>query len=259
MENRITNLFQNKKKGILSIYFTAGYPGLNDTITTIKALEDAGVDMVEIGIPFSDPIADGPVIQHSSEVALKNGMNLKLLFEQLIHIRNTVKIPLLLMGYLNPVLQFGVKKFCKQCSIVGIDGIIIPDLPLTDYLQEYKDVFEAFNLSNIFLITPQTSKDRINLIDKNTNGFIYMVAMDSTTGRTSGINAKQVAYFDKIKKMKLRNPTVTGFGIYNNTTFKKALRYANGAIIGSAFIKAINNSGNLENDIIKFVKAINLN
>jgi tryptophan synthase alpha chain len=253
--NRINKLFQEKKKDILSIYFTAGFPQLNDTVSIINELENVGVDMIEIGMPFSDPLADGPTIQRSSEIALKNGMSIKLLFEQLSQssIKNS-QSALLLMGYLNPVLQYGIEKFCKDASALGIDGVIIPDLPMQEYLDEYKTIFEKYNLKNIFLITPQTSESRIRLIDEHSNGFIYMVSSASTTGGNSAIGEEQENYFKRIHSMKLKNPLMIGFGISNNQTFSKACEYANGAIIGSAFIKVINDSKDLKKDINEFVK-----
>ena len=255
--NRINSLFQGKQKNILSIYFTAGFPQLHDTVTIISELQNAGVDMIEIGIPFSDPLADGPTIQRSSEIALKNGMNVKLLFQQLKDIRITCpRIPLVLMGYLNPILQYGVEQFCRDASLIGIDGIIIPDLPMLEYLDEYKPIFEMHQLKNIFLITPQTSEERVRLIDDNSNGFIYMVSSASTTGGIEKIGKHQEAYFNRIKKMNLKNPILIGFGISTTETFSKASEYANGAIIGSAFINAIDKNTDLKKSITFFIHTI---
>lgn len=255
--NRINKLFQDKKKDILSVYFTAGFPALNDTLTIIQELEKNGVDMIEIGMPFSDPLADGPTIQRSSEIALENGMTIKLLFQQLQNFRNkTSEIPLILMGYLNPVLQYGVEQFCKDASSLGISGLIIPDLPLQEYLDEYKTIFEKYDLKNIFLITPQTSENRIRLIDKHSDGFIYMVSSASTTGAKNEIGEEQENYFKRINGMKLKNPTIIGFGIHDHKTFSKACEFANGAIIGSAFIKAIDKSTDLKKDLAVFVTSI---
>ncbi|MGQ0829194.1 MAG: tryptophan synthase subunit alpha [Bacteroidota bacterium] len=255
--NRINKLFKEKKKNILSVYFTAGFPKRNDTITILNGLESNGVDLIEIGMPFSDPLADGPTIQRSSEIALENGMTIKLLFQQLKNFRNeTTKIPLILMGYLNPVLQYGIVKFCKDASALGIDGVIIPDLPMQEYLDEYKKTFEKYGLKNIFLITPQTSNSRIRLIDKHSDGFIYMVSSASTTGAKDGIQKEQEAYFKRIKAMRLKNPLMIGFGISDNKTFSKACEYANGAIIGSAFIKAVDNKNDLSKNIKQFVSKI---
>jgi len=256
--NRIDELFLEKKSNILSVYFTAGHPGLKDTVTIIKELEKNGVDMIEIGMPFSDPMADGIVIQQSSQVALKNGMSLKLLFKQLADIRNEVKIPLLLMGYLNPVLQYGIKEFCKKSSETGIDGIILPDLPVYEYLEEYKENFISNNLHNIFLVSPETSEKRLRLLDAESSGFIYMVSSSSTTGAKQNIQNSQLEYFNRIKNMNLKNPTVIGFGISNHETFSKACEYANGAIIGSAFVKALENDElSLEDRISGFIKGVN--
>jgi tryptophan synthase alpha chain len=238
--NHIDQLFSEKKKNILSVYFTAGFPKLNDTIPILESLQQNGVDLIEIGIPFSDPLADGPVIQESSRVALENGMNIKLLFQQLSSLSAASKnLPLILMGYLNPVMQFGVEEFCKQASTIGISGIILPDLPMDVYLEKHKPIFEKYDLKNIFLITPQTSEERIRFIDENSNGFIYMVSSSSTTGIKNGIDEGKEKYFARIKSMNLKNPLVIGFGISNNQTFSKACEYANGAIIGSAFIRQL--------------------
>jgi tryptophan synthase alpha chain len=258
--NPINQLFKDKKSNILSVYFTAGYPSLHDTVPTIQTLEQAGADLIEIGIPFSDPIADGETIQQSSQQALKNGMNLTLLFQQLAEIRKTVKIPLILMGYLNPIIQFGMQQFCQKCLETGINGLIIPDLPMYEYLNEYKQVFENHGLENIFLITPQTNAERIQHIDLHTKGFIYMVSSASVTGAKQGISSTQIAYFQRIAAMKLKNPLLVGFGISDKQTFDIAARYANGAIIGSAFIKAVGNEnlGTLEEKIKKFIASINV-
>jgi tryptophan synthase alpha chain len=240
--NRINQKLKENKK-LLSIYFTAGYPILNDTASIIKNLEQSGVDMIEIGLPFSDPLADGPTIQASSTQALKNGMTTTLLFEQLKDIRNTVNIPLLIMGYFNPILQYGVDAFCKKCRDIGIDGLIIPDLPVDVYNEHYKTTFEKYGLINVFLITPQTSHERIKYIDSISNGFIYMVSSASTTGVQVGFGEEQTKYFKRTADMNLNNPQIVGFGISNNETFTQATKYAKGAIIGSAFIKHLTNNG----------------
>jgi len=240
--NRIHQKLQEDKK-LLSIYFSAGYPNLNDTVQIIQDLEKSGVDMIEIGLPFSDPLADGPTIQASSTKALHNGMTTKLLFEQLQNIRETVTIPLLIMGYFNPILQYGVEEFCKKCAEIGIDGLIIPDLPVAIYAEEYKTVFEKYNLTNVFLITPQTSNERIKFIDSVSNGFIYMVSSASVTGNQNDFGASQQEYFSRIAAMNLKNPQIIGFGISNKTTFNQATKYAKGAIIGSAFIKNLTENG----------------
>lgn len=236
MTNRISQKLQEDKK-LLSIYFTAGYPSLNDTVSVIEGLEKSGVDMIEIGLPFSDPLADGPTIQESSTKALKNGMTTEVLFDQLKDIRKTVSIPLIIMGYFNPMLQYGVEAFCQKCQEIGIDGLIIPDLPVDVYNEEYKSIFEKHGLVNVFLITPQTSDERIRFIDSVSSGFIYMVSSASVTGAKSGFGDEQTQYFDRIAAMKLKNPQIVGFGISNNETFTAATEKAKGAIIGSAFIK----------------------
>ncbi len=251
--NRIqTKLKENKK--LLSIYFSAGYPSINDTVSIIENLEQNGVDMIEIGLPFSDPLADGPTIQASSTQALKNGMTTKVLFDQIKDIRKTVTIPLIIMGYFNPILQYGVEAFCKKCRQTGIDGLIIPDLPVDVYNDQYKAVFEKYGLINVFLITPQTSVDRINFIDSISNGFIYMVSSASVTGGNSGFGAEQTDYFKRIAKMNLKNPQIVGFGISDNKTFTQATEHTNGAIIGSAFIKHLSNNG--VKNINQFVSTI---
>lgn len=251
--NRINQKLQEDKK-LLSIYFTAGYPNINDTVSIIKDLEKSGVDMIEIGLPFSDPLADGPTIQDSSTAALKNGMTTERLFEQLADIRQSVSIPLIIMGYFNPVLQYGVEAFCKKCQEIGIDGLILPDLPADVYDEQYKSTFEKYGLINVFLITPQTSDERIRYIDSISDGFIYMVSSASTTGAKTGFGDIQSEYFKRIDAMNLNNPQIVGFGISNNDTFTQATRYAKGAIIGSAFIKHVTQKGT--DDIKSFVDSV---
>ena len=256
MNNRINKLFQEKKERVLSVYFTAGYPELNDTKTIIQELEKNGFDLIEIGMPFSDPVADGPVIQHSSLVALNNGMSVKKMFEQLQDIRQSVDIPLILMGYLNPVLQYGVEAFCAKCNEVGIDGLILPDLPLSVYQEEFKTIFEASNLHNISLITPQTSDERLREIDEATTGFIYMVSSNATTGAKASVDQFQKEYFERIQAMNLKNPRLIGFGISNAETFANACQFASGAIIGSAFVKSLEGNGTLAQKISGFIHSI---
>lgn len=251
--NRINQKLKEDKK-LLSIYFTAGYPSIDDTVSIIQNLEKNGVDMIEIGLPFSDPLADGPTIQASSTQALKNGMTTEVLFNQLKDIRETVSIPLIIMGYFNPMLQYGVEAFCKKCQEVGIDGLIIPDLPVDVYNEKYKATFDKYGLINVFLITPQTSIERINFIDSISNGFIYMVSSASVTGSSSGFGDEQTSYFKRIADMQLNNPQIVGFGISDNDTFTQATRYAKGAIIGSAFIKHLSNNGTSK--ISEFVTSI---
>ena len=237
--NRIDHLFKKKKENILNIYFTAGYPALQDTTRIILQLAYQGVDMIEIGMPYSDPMADGPTIQDSGSVAIKNGMTIDLLFSQLSDIRNKIDVPLLFMGYLNQLMQYGVNRFLKSCDSIGIDGLIVPDLPVDIYEKEFRNKIEDTDLRIIFLITPQTSQERIKKIDSLSSGFIYMVSNASITGAKSGISAAQIEYFERIKSMSLKNPKLIGFGISDHETFATACKYAEGAIIGSAFIKAL--------------------
>jgi tryptophan synthase alpha chain len=254
--NRIDKLFREKKAHILSVYFTAGYPCLDSTARIVRALSDSGADMIEIGMPFSDPMADGPVIQRSNEKALQNGMTLKLLFDQLSDIRNGVKIPLLLMGYLNPVIQFGVENFCIQCKRIGIDGVILPDLPPLVYYEEYLRIFNKYNIHNILLISPQSSSERISTIDKISRGFIYMVSSSSVTGSKGNFSEDQMAYFKRVSEMNLVNPCLIGFGISNRETFINAGKYARGGIIGSAFVKILAMNGTETENISQFIKEI---
>lgn len=256
MNNRINTLFQEKKERILSVYFTAGYPNLEDTVPMILALQSNGVDLIEIGMPFSDPVADGPVIQHSSLIALQNGMSVSKLFDQLKDIRQSVEIPLILMGYINPVLQYGMDAFCQKCSEIGIDGLIIPDLPLTVYEEEFKTIFEAHNLHNIFLITPQTSEERIRIIDQASTGFIYMVSSNATTGAKATVSDFQKDYFERVNSLALKNERLIGFGISNAETFRNACHYASGAILGSAFVKALDGPGTLDLKVSGFIHSI---
>ncbi|WP_297796074.1 tryptophan synthase subunit alpha [uncultured Eudoraea sp.] len=253
MKNRIKQKLSEDKK-LLSIYFSAGFPKLSDTVSIIQDLENNGVDMIEIGLPFSDPLADGPTIQESSTIALKNGMSTDLLFTQLKDIRKSVSIPLLIMGYFNPVLQYGVENFCKKCEEIGVDGLILPDLPLDVYQDEYEPIFKKHGLINVFLITPQTSEIRIRQIDNASEGFIYMVSSASTTGAKQGMGEEQEAYFERIARMDLKNPQIVGFGISNARTFQQATKTAKGAIIGSAFIKMLSKKGKA--GISEFIKTI---
>ena len=256
MNNRINKLFQEKKGKVLSVYFTAGYPNLEDTVPVIQELVKNGVDLIEIGMPFSDPVADGPVIQHSSLIALQNGMSIRKLFEQLKAIRQSVEIPLILMGYINPVLQYGVEAFCQKCNEIGIDGLIIPDLPMDVYEEEFKSTFEPNNLHNIFLITPQTSDERLRKIDEVSTGFIYMVSSNATTGAKTSVSEFQNQYFERVNSFGLKNPRLIGFGISNAETFANACEYASGAIIGSAFVKVLEGAGALEQKVSDFIHSI---
>ena len=253
--NAIQKLFENKNKNILSIYFTAGFPNLNDTEIILKALQSNGADLVEVGMPYSDPLADGPVIQNSDMKALQNGMTIKKLFDQLNKVKEEIKVPLILMGYLNPVLQYGLKQFCEHAKEAGISGIILPDLPVTVYENEYRKLFEENELDFIFLITPETSEERIRKIDSLSKGFIYAVSSSSITGKNTDINAQET-YFKKIQSMGLKNKVLIGFGIRDHQTFNAACNYAAGAIIGTAYIKAIESAGNIEIATNTFLNSI---
>ena len=254
--NRLNQIFSENKedKKFLSIYFTAGYPDTNDTVKIIEDLEKSGVDFIEIGLPFSDPLADGPTIQASSTTALKNGMTTNRLFDQLKDIRSSVKIPLIIMGYFNPILQYGVERFCAKCRETGIDALIIPDLPVDVYNDQYRETFEKYGLINIFLITPQTSDERIRFIDSVSSGFIYMVSSASVTGSTRGFGNETKVYFRRISGMNLKNPQLIGFGINNAETYEQATEFAQGAIIGSAFVKYLTDNGTSE--IPSFINSI---
>ena len=254
--NRIDRLFSEKSEQILSIYMTAGYPQLSDTVKILQALQEHGAHMVEIGIPFSDPLADGPVIQKSSQVALSNGISLELLFSQLQAIRASVTIPLVLMGYLNPVLQFGMEQFLEKCRETGIDGVIIPDLPPDEYETQYKAMFDDHGIHHILLVTPHTSEERIRKITQLSGGFLYLVSDASTTGARSSVKEYQLEYFRRIEAMHLELPTLVGFGISNHETFMAASSHARGAIIGSAFIGMLSEEGGLDEKIGRFVRAI---
>lgn len=238
IQNRLDTALTQKKK-LLSIYLTAGYPRLTDTVPLLKTLQENGVDLIEIGFPFSDPLADGPTIQQSNETAIKNGMTLEVLFKQLQGVRKKVSIPLLLMGYINPVLQFGVQKFCAACKEVGIDGVILPDLPVAEYLEEYKELFHSHSLHQIFLVTPSTPDQRIRMLDECSSGFIYAVSSAAVTGGTVTMSAAREAYFKKLSGLQLKHPVIVGFGISDKTSFEAATTHSKGAIIGSAFIKHI--------------------
>jgi tryptophan synthase alpha chain len=254
--NIISEVFNNKRGNILSVYFTAGFPKLEDTPVIMKSLQKAGADLIEVGIPFSDPVADGPTIQESNKIALDNGITLKKILKQLNDIKNDIQVPVILMGYLNPIYQYGFKNFCKDCLGTGVSGLIIPDLPVKEYLTSYKSVFERYGLVNIFLITPQTSEQRIREIDQISNAFIYMVSSASTTGAKKGLNDEQIVYFKRISEMQLKSPLLIGFGISDHESFMHASSYADGAIIGSAFIEILRKSNNLEKDIIVYVQNV---
>ncbi|MFI3314067.1 MAG: tryptophan synthase subunit alpha [Rikenellaceae bacterium] len=237
--NRIDKLFAEKDSNILSVYYPAGFPKLDDTMAILTELQTQGVDMVELGIPFSDPMADGVVIQEAATQALTNGISLKLLFEQIASMRSTIDIPVILMGYLNPIMQYGFEQFCADCRKVGVDGVIIPDLPFKDYIENYKEISEKYDIKTIMFITSETSAERIKLIDKHSSGFIYMVSSAGTTGAQSSFEESKVAYFNEIDSMQLQNPRLIGFGVSNKQTFDSACKNAKGAIIGSHFVKLL--------------------
>ncbi|WP_094572953.1 tryptophan synthase subunit alpha [Mucilaginibacter xinganensis] len=255
--NRLNQLFNTKKNNLLSIYYTAGYPEINTTLDIAEALEKAGVDFLEVGFPYSDPVADGPTIQHSSEKALESGMTLNLLFEQLADLRKRITIPILLMGYANPMIQYGVERFCKKAAEVGVDGVIVPDLPMYEYETLYAGYFKDNNLSNIFLVTPQTSEERIRKIDKLSNSFIYLLSSSAITGGNLQVSVNIEDYYKRIKAMELNNPAIIGFGISDNKSFSKACEYASGAIVGSAFVKLLGTEGYMEK-IPGFIESIRL-
>lgn len=254
--NRIDQLFSRKNKNVLNVYCTAGFPELESTLPVMQALQDAGADLIELGMPFSDPLADGPVIQDSSTRALKNGMSLAKLFEQLKGFRSTITLPVILMGYLNPILQMGVETFCQRCKEAGVDGLILPELPLAEYEAVYKATFDRYGLHLIFLVTPETSEARIRQLDAASQGFLYAVSSSSTTGKDKNMN-DQAAYFEKLQQLQLKNPVLIGFGIKDKSTFTTACAHSNGAIIGTAFIKAIGDAnGPLPATVKTFIQGI---
>ncbi len=258
--NRIKKLFESKNRFVLNLYFTAGYPTVDETLPLIRSLEKAGADLIEIGIPYSDPVADGPTIQESNQIALKNGISLKKVLDQLESVREETKLPLLLMGYLNVFFQFGIESLCQRCSEIGIDGLIIPDLPLSLYQERYQATFQHYGVEYISLITPQTSEERIRKIDAESDGFLYIVSQSGTTGATNSSKNQeaktQQEYFQRIQAMSLKNPTLIGFGISDRESFQRACQHANGAIIGSEFIRWLTKKGSSEASIREFVSRI---
>jgi tryptophan synthase alpha chain len=256
MKNRLHQIFKDTGKPLLSVFYTAGFPTLNDTSRIAASLEKAGADLIEIGIPFSDPVADGPTIQQSNKVALDNGITLSRILEQVKDIRRTVNLPIILMGYLNPVMQYGIEKFATDAAAAGVDGLILPDMPLPEYEKDYRKIFDNAGLLFTFLISPTTSDERIRKIDGISKGFIYAVSASSTTGAKSGFAAEQISYFARLKKMKLKNPFLIGFGISNNATFRQAAEYSAGAIVGSAFVNMLKDSKDIEKDVNVFVKEL---
>lgn len=255
--NRIDTLFTEKTEKtekIVSVYFTAGFPKLDDTCTVLRELQTQGIDMVEIGIPFSDPMADGVVIQQAAQTALNNGMTLALLFEQLHTVRPAITMPIILMGYLNPIMQYGFENFCKSCVAVGVDGVIIPDLPFADYMQSYKAIAEQYGIRVIMLITPETSEERVRLIDEHTKGFIYMVSSAATTGAQQSFDNKKQEYFKRIDAMNLHNPRLVGFGVSNKATFDAAISHASGAIVGSKFVQLLEQSASIKQAVRQLIE-----
>jgi tryptophan synthase alpha chain len=253
--SKIDELFRKKEKNILSVYCTAGFPKLDDTISVLKALQDSGADMIELGMPYSDPLADGPVIQHSSSIALANGMTIKKLFEQLKDFRKDIRLPVLLMGYMNPILQYGFERFCSDAEAVGVDGLILPDLPMYEYETEYGHIIQKHHLDFVFLVTPETADERIKTLDRLTSGFIYAVSSSSTTGKEKNMDHVQ-RYLRRLKALKLKNPVLVGFGIKDKASFDDACREANGAIIGTAFIKALETGLPIQNSVKQFMDGI---
>ena len=253
--NRIDSLFKQKKQSVLNVYCTAGYPQLNSMVEVLSSLQENGADIIEIGMPYSDPLADGPVIQQSNMVALENGMSIPVLFEQLKNIRSTIHLPIILMGYMNPILQFGLKNFCEAAAAVGVDGVILPDLPMYEFENDYQPLFDEHGLKFIFLVTPETGEERIRKIDSLCSGFLYAVSSSSTTGNNKAI-ADQSTYFKRLKEMQLNNPILVGFGIKDKETFQSACQYTNGAIIGSAYIKALEGSTNIQLSTKEFLNNV---
>lgn len=253
--NRLDKLFAAKKTNVLNIYCTAGYPHLNATTEVITALQNNGADIIELGMPYSDPLADGEVIQQSSAIALQNGMTIEALFEQLKDVRPSIHLPIILMGYMNPILQFGIEKFCAAAKAVGVDGVILPDLPMYEFETIYKPIFDKNDLKFVFLVTPETSDERIKKIDSLCSGFLYAVSSSSTTGKNKAIQGQE-DYFKKLQQMHLKNPVLVGFGIKDKTTFTSACKYTNGAIIGSAYIKALQNSSDINQTTKVFLNSI---
>jgi len=253
--NRITSLFNKKKSRILNIYCTAGYPAINSTLEVMRALQDSGADMIELGMPYSDPLADGPVIQASSTKAIQNGMTISKLFSDLKDFRKHIHVPVILMGYMNPALQYGFEKFCAKAAETGIDGLILPDLPMYEFETEYGEIIGKYGLKFIFLVTPETSDERIRMLDRLSTGFLYAVSSSSTTGNEKSME-QQMGYFKKLQDMKLNNPVLIGFGIKDNETFNAACKYSNGAIIGTAYIRALEENGSVDAVTKKFIDGI---
>ena len=253
--SRIAEMFARKKQNVLNVYFTAGYPAINSTVDVMKALQESGADMIELGMPYSDPLADGPVIQQSSMIALNNGMTIRLLFEQLKDFRTSIHVPVILMGYMNPVLQYGFEKFCADASSVGIDGLILPDLPEFEFENWYAPILKKYDLDFVFLVTPDTSEQRVRRLDQMSSGFLYAVSSSSTTG-SSGSTTGFVNYLGRLKSYNLKNPVLVGFGIRDKNSFKEACKHSSGAIIGTAFITALGQNGSIGDTTKSFISSI---
>lgn len=253
--SRIIELFNRKKEKVLNVYCTAGFPNLDSTLEVMKALEENGADMIELGIPYSDPLADGPVIQHSGSIALNNGMTIKNLFEQLVNFRKEITVPVLLMGYMNPVLQYGFEKFCTDAASAGIDGLIFPDLPEYEFGNEYGASIKKHGLDFVFLVTPETTNERIKKLDELSSGFLYAVSSSSTTGSDKNMTNVEL-YLEKLQNLQLKNPVLVGFGIKDKATFEAACSHARGAIIGTAYIKALEKNGSIAENTRVFLSSI---
>lgn len=253
--SRIQELFKKKNKQVLNVYVTAGYPQLNSTVPVMQALEKSGADLIELGMPYSDPLADGPVIQASSTIALQNGMTIKKLFEQLKEMRASVQVPVILMGYMNPILQYGFEKFCADAAAVGVDGLILPDLPEFEFENEYGSIIKKYKLDFIFLVTPETTTERIKRLDALSTGFLYAVSSSSTTGKDQNMSGVS-AYLQRLQEMKLKNPVLVGFGIKDKASFEAASEFANGAIIGTAFIKALEGASDVAAATEQFIRTV---
>jgi len=253
--SRIKNLFEKKSSRVLNVYCTAGYPELESTISVMKSLQSAGADLIELGMPYSDPLADGPVIQQSSAVALANGMTIETLFAQLKNFRQDIQIPVILMGYLNPVLQYGFEKFCANAAEAGIDGLILPDLPEYEFETLYGPVIKKYGLDFIFLVTPETTEERVKKLDGLSTGFLYAVSSSSTTGSDKQMQSVET-YLERLQSYGLKNPVLVGFGIKDKASFDAACAYANGAIIGSAYIRSLENVTDIQSATVNFLKDV---
>lgn len=253
--SRIKQLFQNKQNRVLNVYCTAGYPKLDSTLEVMKSLQENGADIIELGMPYSDPLADGPVIQQSGSVALANGMTMEKLFQQLQGFRKDIQVPVVLMGYMNPVLQYGFEKFCQHAAALPIDGLILPDLPEHEFETEYGPIVQRYGLDFIFLVTPETSEERVRKLDSLSTGFLYAVSSSSTTGKDKNME-EVIAYLQRLKSYQLRNPVLVGFGIKDKSSFEDACKHANGAIIGSAYIKSLEQSADVQKATAEFLRGI---